>query len=128
MVWNIGGSRQTWYRGRYRSALEALLSRAPRTVLLCGSCGLELLINLRLDPSSLRRAVLFAFGPVARSLPSCQYVLVQGRRDWLSRLYHSRAHHQVDCGHLDYLEREEVLQLCEQLICRVVADLARQGE
>jgi hypothetical protein len=115
------GSRQGAFGNRYRPVMEALLSRAPRTVLLAGSCGLELFLNLGLDARWLARTTVFAFGPVARSLPASRYLLVQGRRDWLSRWYYPRVHHRVDCGHLDYLAQDEVLRLCEDLVSRVVS-------
>jgi hypothetical protein len=114
-------SRRSAFRERYRPVIEALLSRAPQTVLLTGSCGLELLINLRLDAQWLARTTLFAFGPVARALPACRYLLVQGRRDWFSRWYYPRVHHRVACSHLDYLAQDEVLRLCEGLVSRVVS-------
>jgi hypothetical protein len=114
-------SRRKAFRDRYRPMFERLLSRAPQTVLLTGSCGLELLINLRLDAQWLARTTLFAYGPVARSLPACRYLLVQGSRDWFSRWYFPRVHHRIDCSHLDYLAQDEVLRLCEGLVSRVVS-------
>lgn len=114
-------SRQRAFGDRYRPVMEALLSRAPHTVLLAGSCGLELFLNLRLDARWLARTTVFAFGPVARSLPASRYLLVQGRRDWLSRWYFPRVDDRVDCGHLDYLAQDDVLRLCEDFVSRVVS-------
>jgi len=108
-------SRGRRYRERYRPAIETLLARAPHTVLLAGSCGVALFANLRLAQHWLERTTLFAFGPVGRSVPACHHILVQGRRDWLSRCFHA-ADHSVDCNHLDYLTRPEVLALCEAII------------
>jgi hypothetical protein len=109
------------FRRRYRAAVEDLLSRAPHTVLLIGSCGLELFVNLRLDSRWLERTTVFAFGPVARSLPSCRCVLVQGRRDWISRIFLYRADHLIDSHHLDYLTQEEVLLRCDSVVDEVVS-------
>jgi hypothetical protein len=115
------GSRRGAFRERYRPAVEALLSRAPHTVLLMGSCGLELFVNLALDAHCLERTTVFAFGPVARSLPPCRCVLVQGRRDWISRVFVDRADHLIEGHHLDYLLQEEVLECCESLVDEVVS-------
>jgi hypothetical protein len=114
-------SRHRRYRERYRPAVKALLGRAPRTVFLAGSCGLELLFNLQLELEDLARTYVFAFGPVARAFPNCQRVVVQGRRDWLSRWLVASPSYAVDCGHLDYLRQDQVRVLCEALIRRVAA-------
>jgi hypothetical protein len=115
-------SRRPGYRQRYAPALKALLAQAPRTVFLAGSCGLELLCNLRLEADDLARTFVFAFGPVARALPDCNRVVVQGRRDWLSRGFVAQPDYAIACGHLDYLGNERVQQLCEALIRRAAAD------
>lgn len=102
-------------------AMRAVLARAPQTVLLAGSCGLELLAGLALDGSSLSRLAVFAYGAVARVRPNCEAVLVQGRRDRLARWFGPRADHLVDAGHLDYLRAPEVLALCRAFLARVEA-------
>lgn len=114
-------SRRLSFSDRYQAAVQALLSRHPHTVLLAGSCGLELLNNLRLPPAWLSRVSVFAFGPVARRSPDCRHVLVQGRRDGISRLFFNTVHHRVDCGHMDYLQQDTVLALCEAFLDQVVA-------
>jgi hypothetical protein len=80
-------------------------------LIFAGSSGLELFANLRLPGDVLARVEIVAYGPVARRLPDCPCVLVQGRRDWLSRAWFPRVDHRVDCGHLDYLTSPEVLTL-----------------
>jgi hypothetical protein len=114
-------SRRPSFSERYQAAVLALLSRHPHTVLLTGSCGLELLNNLRLPPAWLSRVSVFAFGPVARHSPDCRHVLVQGRLDGISRLFFNTVHHLVECGHMDYLQQEAVLALCESFLDQVAA-------
>jgi hypothetical protein len=114
-------SRRPSFSDRYQAAVQALLSLHLHTVLLAGSCGLELLNNLRLPPAWLSRVSVFAFGPVARRSPDCRHVLVQGRRDGISRLFFNTVHHRVDCGHMDYLQQDEVLVLCETFLDQVAA-------
>lgn len=115
-------SRCPAYRQRYRPAVKALLQRAPRTVFLAGSCGLELLFNLRLEVEDLARMFVFAYGPVARALPDCHCVIVRGRRDWVCSRFVGTSSYEVDCGHLDYLRHERVHRICEALVHRVAAD------
>jgi hypothetical protein len=109
-------SRRPAFREQHRGAVIELLMRAERTVFLAGSCGLELLANLDLPKADLKRCRLFAYGPVARKLPACPALLVQGGSDWLSRWYFPRVDHRIDAGHMDYLESPEVLRLCREFI------------
>ena len=109
-------SRQPDFAERHAPRVLRELSRAPRTLILAGSAGLELLANLRLPREALDRVQVFAYGPVARHVPDCACVLVQGRRDWVSRWWFRDVDHRVDCTHLDYLESPEVLALCVQTL------------
>jgi hypothetical protein len=93
-----------------------LLERAERTVFLTGSCGLELYNNLKQSPEEAARTEVFAYGPFARRRPSCRHVLVQGRRDWVSRRRFREVDHLIDCGHLDYLSHPDTLRLCREFI------------
>jgi hypothetical protein len=115
-------SRQAIFADRHAPPVQQLLGRARRTLILAGSCGLELLANLRLPREALERVHVFAYGPVARRLPDCPCVLVQGRRDWVSRLWFRTVDHRVDCGHRDYLQSPEVLSLCIQLLRTLAVD------
>jgi pimeloyl-ACP methyl ester carboxylesterase len=109
-------SRHPDFAARHAPHVMRQLSRAERTLILAGSAGLELLANLRLPRETLDRVQVFAYGPVARQLPDCPCVLVQGRRDWVSRWWFRTVDHRVDCTHLDYLESPEVLALCVQTL------------
>jgi hypothetical protein len=120
--WNNGrqyaAARHPTFAARYRPDVLAMLERAERHVLLAGSCGLELLAALALPADVLARVHVFAYGPVARRRPSCDLLIVQGRRDWLSRAYFPAADARVDCGHLDYLECPAVRDLCRAFLAR----------
>ena len=105
-------SRRPDFAARHAPRVVRELTRTPRTLILAGSSGLELLANLRLPREALDRLHVFAYGPVARRLPDCPCVLVQGRRDWVSRWWFRTVDHRVECTHLDYLESPEVLSLC----------------
>lgn len=109
-------SRRSSFRAQHQPPLLALLGRAERTLLLTGSCGLELLANLDLPARDLGRLHVFAYGPVAWRRPACDLRQVRGRRDWVSRILSRVAPGSSDAwvagGHLDYLEDPAVLALC----------------
>jgi hypothetical protein len=109
-------SRRPAFAERYAPAVLRQLAQARCTVILAGSCGLELLVNLKLPADALTGVRVFAYGPVARRRPACPCVLVQGRRDWISRWWFPQVDHRVNCGHLDYLESPEVLALCIEML------------
>lgn len=97
-------------------SVKALLDQAERTVFLAGSCGLELFNNLELPADELARTEVFAYGPFARCRPKCRHVLVQGRRDWVSRWRSREVDHVIDCGHMDTLTHPDTLRLARQFI------------
>ncbi|WP_024890791.1 hypothetical protein [Luteimonas huabeiensis] len=119
-AWQYLSSRRPAFARRHRDAVLRMLDEAPHTVLLAGSCGLELLANLRLPPAYSRRLSVFAYGPVARGAPDCRRLLcVRGRRDGISlRGFRGRAE-TVEGGHMDYLRSDEVRALCERFVQRV---------
>lgn len=112
-------SRSRRFCDRHRPAVERMLDGAERSLLLAGSCGLELFNNLALPRTRLDRIVVFAYGPVAHRRPDCEALLVQGHRDWISRCWFRRADAHVDAGHLDYLAQDDVLRLCRSLLARL---------
>ena len=111
------GSRRRAWAARHRPALESLVGRSDRTVLVCGSCGLELLSNLGADAATLARIDVLAVAPVARALPRCRrVVLVRGRRDRISPLWIDAVDHLVDGGHMDVFENRQVIDLARELV------------
>jgi pimeloyl-ACP methyl ester carboxylesterase len=117
-------SRQPAFAERHRASVLTMLDGAERTVLLAGSCGLELLANLRLPQAILDRVHVFAYGAVARRRPVCDVLAVWGRRDVIARPWRRRDDHIVDCGHMTYLETPEVLTLCQEFIARRCSTLS----
>lgn len=118
-------SRGAAFRERHRSALEALLRRAPHTVILAGSCGLELFTNLGLPTTVQARCAILAYGPAARRMPDTVVEVVVGRRDWISpalcRVPAGITRHGLDCGHRDYLSHPAMLTLAIDFVRRVAA-------
>jgi len=113
-------SRAPAFAERHRDAVVRVIDRAESTVLLAGSCGLELLGNLDLPPAALQRLSVFAYGAVARRRPACRAVMsVVGRRDWIARPMPGRTDLIVPCHHMNYLETPEVLAACQAFLSAV---------
>lgn len=112
-------SRHRTFQQRYQSPVAELLTQATHTVLLAGSCGLELFNNLHLPAELMTSTTLIAYGAVARQRPVCQHILIQGNQDWLSKIYFRRVDYKVHCGHMNYLSSPEVLAICERYIAHI---------
>jgi len=105
-------SRHEAFSLKYREHIMATFAGYERMIFLAGSCGLELLVNLRLPPEFMQRVHVFAYGPVSRSLPECALLWrVRGRQDHLSKRWHPVVDHILECGHMDYLESLETQRL-----------------
>lgn len=75
-----------------RMRVVALLEQAPTTVLLAGSCGLQLLTALQLPLALRTRLAVFAYGPVCNAPATFgQLCVIQGSGDWISRAVRRRA-------------------------------------
>lgn len=113
-------SRQPAFARRHAAAVADLLHAAPHTLLLAGSCGLELLANLALPPALAQRCSVLAYGPVARRAPAVAHLqILVGRQDWISRLGWRGARQWVDSGHMDYLQQSNVLVIARDLAARL---------
>lgn len=103
----------------YGAEVDDELGRARRTLVLAGSCGLELLRALDLPAATLGRLHVLAYGPVSRGRPPCAVETVVGTRDRISRVRPSAADHAVPCGHLDYLTSPAVLGIAAAALQRL---------
>ncbi len=114
-------SRRADFARRHRAEVSALIARAERVCFLAGSSGLELFNNLGLDEAEERKCRLICYGPVARRRPRfAEALIVQGKRDWLSRMFFHGEWPVLRCGHMDYLRDPGFLPLCrEQLLLSV---------
>lgn len=118
-------SRRPGFAAAHGPALAQLLQAAPHTLLLAGSCGLELLANLELPPALAQRCSVLAYGPVARRAPRvAQLQVLVGRQDWVSRLGWRGARQWIDSGHMDYLQQPAVLAIARGLAARLQQEQA----
>lgn len=113
-------SRRSEFKSQYHQAVATELSRYSKTLVLAGSCGLELLNNVQLDASFSKRLHILAYGPVARSRPVFNCTLVQGRQDWLSRWFFPTVDIRIDSGHMAYLESKQLLAVAQSLITQLL--------
>ena len=106
-------SRRPDFAAAWAGPVADLIRRADGVCFLAGSCGLELFNNLRLPARLEARCLLICYGPVARHRPRhAQAVIVQGSRDWISRLGFPAGAPRLRCGHLDYLRDADFRRLC----------------
>ena len=112
-------SRWPSFRKRYQAPFIDFLDLAHHTIIISGSCGLELFNNLHLPERLMNTTSIIAYGAVARKRPRCHHLLVQGDRDWISRIWFRRGDYQISCGHMDYLTNTRWLEILEQFIKRI---------
>lgn len=116
--------RQYWsarhgsFAANYQTSVSAMLAQADETVLLAGSCGLELLRRLDLSAADFARLSFVGYGAVTKQRPPCPGILVLGERDWIARGRGPAPDRRVPCGHLDYLVNAEFAALCSDFLER----------
>jgi hypothetical protein len=115
-------SRRAAFAREHSDTVREVLARADRTLVLAGSCGLELLANLRLAANELADVHVLAYGPVARRRPPASLETVVGRRDRLARQGGAiPADHLIGAGHLDYLGSPEFRGIAARAVERLRA-------
>ena len=121
-------SRRAGFARAHAAAVREVLARADRTLVLAGSCGLELLANLRLDADALAGVHVVAYGPVARRRPAVSLETVTGASDTLARWSTGTPDHEIAAHHLDYLASPELRRIVVRAIERLrVESSAGQG-
>jgi hypothetical protein len=115
------------FAAKHAAAVERQLDAAEHTVVLAGSCGLRLLLGLRLAAERWQRIRVFAFGNVQRRRPPCRCHAVVGRNDRIARWCGGSGDQRVPGGHLDYLEQPEVAAACAAFVAAVEHELAVGG-
>jgi len=97
-------ARSSHFSERYSPQVAGLFKQYTKVLFLAGSCGLELLNNLRLPEGALQRMSVLAYGPVTRGNSADFLVtIVQGRYDFISRFNHHKINYRIACGHMGYL-------------------------
>lgn len=115
-------SRRAGFAREHTATVREVFTRADRTLVLAGSCGLELLANLRLDAHALAGVHVVAYGPVARRRPAVSLETVTGASDALARWSTGAPDHEIDAHHLDYLASPELRRIVVRAIERLRAE------
>ncbi len=113
------------FAAQHRASVATELALAERTLVLAGSCGLQLLQGVHLPPAVLARLHVLAYGPVTWGSSTVAAETVLGRRDRVSRVSHSTADHVVDCGHLDYLTCPQFATIAAAAARRLTQEVSR---
>lgn len=94
---------------------EALLSATDRVIMVTGSCGLQLINTSDYLREHSFRIRILAFGPVANAQPRFSTTLLQGSRDYLSKLWFRKADITIPgVGHMDYWTHPKVREVATQ--------------
>ncbi|MCB1172893.1 MAG: hypothetical protein KDK39_04980 [Leptospiraceae bacterium] len=105
-------ARRPGFVDRYRASFLAEFQPASSIVLLCGSCGLELLGSLQLPTALAQRIAILAYGAVARQIPQCRRIeIVRGSQDRIAAWWALPWQHRLDCDHLGYLQHPDFIEL-----------------
>jgi len=113
-------SRRLSFSEQHSQQVLALINRYSKVLFLVGSCGLELLNNLHLPADMTSRVEVLAYGPVAKSAGCFKLTTVQGKQDYLSRLYFSEVDHRIESGHMDYLQSADFLTITRAKIASML--------
>ncbi len=119
-AWQYFRSRKPDYALDYSAAFTDEFLHVDRVVLLVGSCGLELFINLQLPDWILQKVSIFAYGAVARSVPRCgDLFVIRGNHDRIAALWDIPVDCTIACGHMDYLENFQLMDLLTDFLQRI---------
>jgi len=114
VCWSI---RNPAFRAIVAGRMQALFDATGRhLILITGSCGLQLANSAwpQLRPPANLRIDVIALGPACFGRLRMPAKVIQGRRDFWSRLfYRGPVDHYCDCGHLDYWDSESVRGLIQ---------------
>lgn len=113
---------------RYREAaqrhLTSVATSADALFFVVGSCGLEILNQAWTEAIARHQVRIVALGPVARNRPYASCTLIQGTRDYISRLFFRDVDVVIpDTGHMDYVSDRRVFDLVSQSLWRTISAL-----
>ena len=104
-----------------RRHVAALAQSADHLFVITISCGLEIWIRCARDLPKQTAIHILALGPVAWSVPSHPHTMVQGSRDYVSKLFFRSIDVRLrGVGHMSYLESPQVRELANQHLCRSI--------
>jgi hypothetical protein len=91
---------------------DSLMQSTSRLLLITGSCGLQLVNSWTALSAHADQVEILALGPVAIARSCVPTTVVQGSRDYISRLWFSRPEIVVNgVGHMDYWSNRDVKEI-----------------
>lgn len=97
--------------------LKSIIKEERKVLLLSGSCGLELIRNMKFTKDEKERLHVMAYGAVAKKIPDLKYLtLVQSKNDWISRMWIKDYDFMIEGNHMNYLESEKFLKITNEYI------------
>lgn len=114
---SINNARQYLNAGKRSDEYSGMFNKYFKNndiiIIISGSCGLHLFNSLNLSAEIRQKISIFAYGPTAHRIPECRDIfIVQGRKDWISRLWRLPVNEYAECGHMDYLNQKSVFDSC----------------
>lgn len=109
-------SKTSWIK-KQTVCLKNILKEEDNLVLLVGSCGLEILKNMNLTQIEKDKIHIIVYGGVAKKIPNYQNtILVQGKSDWIARLWIKKYDIMIVSNHMNYLDSPELLSIVNNYI------------
>lgn len=100
--------------------LKKLLNENKIVLLLSGSCGMEILRNLKLSEEEKKKIHIIAYGAVAKKIPDFQnMILIQGKNDWICRIWIKDYNLRINSNHMNYLENNDFLNFVNDYIKKI---------
>ena len=108
---------KTYWIEEKNERLKSMLKEERRILLLSGSCGLELIRNMKFTKEEKERLHVIAYGAVAKKIPDLKYLtLVQSKNDWIARLWIKEYDFMIEGNHMNYLESEKFLNFTNDYV------------
>lgn len=109
-------SRTKWIENK-STQLKHIIKENDKVLLLAGSCGLELLNNIKFSKEEKEKIHIIAYGAVARKIPDFQYLtLIQGKKDFIARIWIHIYDIKIEGHHMNYLESKEFLDFVNSYV------------
>lgn len=103
--------------------LKQIIKQQDKILLLSGSCGLELLNNMKFSKEEKQKIHIIAYGGVATKIPDFPYVtLVQGDKDYIARIWITVYDVKIQCHHMNYLQSTQLLNFVNDYIEKMESD------
>lgn len=103
------------YKNLVKKHLRDIIHNDKKQVFITQSQGLRMLMLL--DKDILKDIRVIALGPVTLSKYRYNITVIKGKKDYISRVFDfNKADYIPNCGHMDYLEDENIKKIIKTII------------